>query len=349
MNPLTKVASAVGAHRRITAAAVVVVAIAVAATAMMWPRGDGLPKNAAFSYRGTVVTIPQLQQRMHVLHALYGVSEPKGSTAKDKYWRAAAQADAMSMILEHAAAADGIVVTDRQANALLQQMVSSQLSGSGASSLSVLLKKFGVSEADVLLEVKRQEEIGLLFQKVTRHAAAKPSDADVATYFQAHAADFAIPEKRHLLNIVVATKTQAEAIIAAAKTTSFSTLAKRYSLDDATRSKGGDLGTAAASALDTTYAAAAFAAPSGGIYGPVQTQFGWNVGKVVAVVASRSVALSEVQANVVSALQSSRAMAAWRTWLAHQVAAAGVRYASAYRPVNPLQLPAVNLPSPQAP
>jgi peptidyl-prolyl cis-trans isomerase C len=356
MTAIARIGEAVRRRRlAVSAAVVVLLAVAATVTVLAWPHddgGDGLPQNAAFSYRGTVVTVTALQQRMHLLGALYGVEEPKGSAAQDKYWRAAAQADAMSLILDQAAAAEGVVVTTSKAEQLLQQMASSQLSSSSTSpsaSLNALLKKFGVTKAQVLEEVKRQEEIALLFQKVTQKASATPSDADLRTYFRTHASDFAVAQKRHLLNIVVAKQSQAKALIAAARSTGFEQLARRYSLDDATRSKGGNLGTVAASALDAAYAKAAFAAPVGGVFGPVKTQYGWNVGKVVSVVAGHSVTFASVRKAVVYALQSNRAMAAWQTWLRAQIAQAGVHYASTYRPADPLQLPAVNLPTTQAP
>lgn len=327
-------------------ALLVAVGAVTAMTVQPWSNGDDLPKDAAFSYRGTVVTVAQLEARVHVLGALYGVAEPRGTAARDKFWRAAAQADAMSLILEHAAATDGIVITQKQADAVLQQMITTQLTGSNAqAAFDAILKKFGVSQADVLLEVKRQQQIGQLFQRVTQRVAATPSAADLMAYFQAHSADFGVPQQRHLLNIVVGSRSQAEAIVQAAKTTSFGTLANRYSLDGSTRLKGGDLGTVAASTLDAAYAKVAFAAAPGAVFGPVHTTYGWNVGKVVSVVAARPAAFAVVRGQVASALQSSRALATWRAWLAQQVARAGVRYASAYRPADPTRLPAINLPT----
>ena len=327
------------------AAAVAVVAAAAGITFAAWPADGGLPSDAAFSYHGTVVTVTELQGRMQVLKALYGVAKPTDSAGQDKYWRAAAQADAMSMILDNAASAAGLVITDQKANALLQQMVSSQLSGDPTTALNTLLKKFNVSKSDVLAEIKRQEEIALLFQQVTKSASKAPSDADAAAYFHAHATDFATPEKRHLLNIVVSSQSQAQALVTAAKGTDFATLAKQYSLDNATRSKGGDLGTVAAASLDTAYAKAAFAAPEGAVFGPVQSQYGWNVGEVTGIVPGRTATFASVRSNVISTMQSNSAMSAWKSWLSNELASAGVRYAAAYQPADPLQLPTVNVPT----
>ena len=325
--------------------AAVAVAAAAVVTVVAWPHDDGFPGDAAFSYRGTVVTVASLQERMHVLSALYGVAEPTDPAAQDKYWRAAAQADAMSMVLDNAGATAGVVVTDQKANSLLQQMAQSQLQGDPTTALAALLEKFGVSKADVLAEIKRQEEIALLFQQVTKSASKAPSTAEASAYFQTHAADFAVPEQRHLLNIVVSSQTQAQEVVNAAKSTDFGSLATKYSLDSATRSKGGDLGTVAASTLDAAYAKAAFGAATGGIFGPVQTQSGWNVGKVVAIVASRSVTFDSVRTNVIATMQSNNTMTAWKAWLSNQLTTADVRYAARYKPADPLQLPTVNVPT----
>lgn len=348
MNTIRKVWTVAKERRRLFAGAVVLIVVAAVTAAVVpnWGHGGGLPRNAAFDYRGRLVTVADLKARVRILGALYGVEEPSGSAAKDKFWRAAAQADAMSLVLEHAAAADSIVITEKQASSVLQQMITTQLTGGDPqTAFDAVLKKFGVTQADVLLEVKRQQQIGLLFQKVTRSVSASPSTADLEAYFRAHESDFATPERRHLLNIVVSSRSQADAVLKAAGTTSFGVLARRYSLDGSTRLKGGDLGTVAASSLDSTYAKAAFAAAPGGLFGPVQTSYGWNVGKVVSVVAARPVTFASVRSRVAAALQSERALTVWRQWLTKQIVDAGVRYAAAYRPADPTSLPAIAAPT----
>lgn len=329
-------------HRlRTGVAAVVVAAVLVAGGVLGWQKVHALPSDAAFKYGDTVVTTTSLDDRIRVLGALYGVQRPTDAAKLAKFKRDAAQADAMTMILDRAAADDRVVISDKTARDTLTRMMQSQLSGQPQQSFDVVLTKYGVSEDDVLLEIKRQQEIALLFRKVTHDATATPSAADVASYFKAHAADFAVPAKRHLLNIVVGTKAAAVRVARAARSGDFRALARRYSLDDSTRSSGGDLGNVSASQLDDAYARVAFAARKAAVFGPVRTSHGWNVGLVVAATPGRPAVFAKVRNQVVANLRSERALEAWRSWLSGKVAAAHIRYAEDYRPADPDALPTI--------
>lgn len=331
-----------GVLQRARVAITVAVVIALAAAgAVAWRKTHDLPSDAAFKYGGTVVTIHDLDQRIHALGALYGVKQPTDASKVDAFRRAAAQADAMTMVLDKAAADDGIVISDKSARDTLTQMLGTQLGGSPQKSFDALLTKFGVSEDDVLLEIKRQQEIALLFRKVTKDASAVPSAADVTSYFQQHKADFAVPPRRHLLNIVVATRAQAVRLLALARTSDFASLARRYSLDDSTRSKGGDLGTVTRAQLAGAYAKAAFAARPGQVFGPVRTSHGWNVGEVLGTTPGRRVTLAKVRSQVITNMRSERALDAWRSWLSQQIADAHITYADDYRPTDPTALPSM--------
>lgn len=93
-------------------------------------------------------------------------------------------------------------------------------------------------------------QTGQLYDKVTA-GVPKPTAAAVQQAVKARAATAFAPEQRHLRNIVVKTQAQAADVLRQAKAgASFSSLAAKYSLDNSTRSKGGDIGTVTASQLD---------------------------------------------------------------------------------------------------
>jgi peptidyl-prolyl cis-trans isomerase C len=331
-----------GVVQRVRVAVTVAVIAALAAVGVVaWNKTHGLPSDAAFKFGGTVVTTSDLDQRIKVLGALYGVQQPTDSAKVDKFRRAAAQADAMTLILDKAATSAGIVISDKSARDTLTQMLGSQLGSDPQQSFDAILTKFGVSENDVLVEIKRQQAIALLFRQETKSASGVPSSSDVATYFQQHTSDFSVPAKRHLLNIVVKTRADAATVVRAARVDQFSALARRYSLDDSTRSKGGNLGTVSATQLAGAYAKAAFAARIGSVFGPIKTSHGWNVGKVVSGTAGRAASLATSRAQVIANMRSERALDAWRSWLTAQVTAAHITYADAYRPADPNALPAI--------
>lgn len=321
---------------RIGAAAAVLVLL-LGAAFVGWRHVSALPDDAAFKYGDHIETTADLDARVHALGALYGVQRPTAQKDQAGFLKAAARADALSLILDHAAASQGIVISDKKARDTLQTMIRSQLGSQQA--FDALLTRYGVGEGDILLEVKRQQAIGLLFQKVTKRATATPSDEDVQHYFSQHTKAFAVPEKRRIANIVVASKAAAQDLVDKARSGDFATLARAHSLDDATRSKGGDLGTVAAEDLDDAYAEAAFDAARGGVFGPVRTSHGWNVGKVISVVPGKAVPLAKVKPTVIATMRSERALAAWRSWLTTQVREADVQYADKYKPAHPDAIP----------
>jgi peptidyl-prolyl cis-trans isomerase D len=110
---------------------------------------------------------------------------------------------------------------------------------------------------------------------------AAPSDQEIADYYKANQATYAVKEMRSLSQVVVADRNTANAIaqrakaggtLAAAAAPAGSNAAVS-SLTDQTRQ-------AYSSVAGDAAAAAVFAAPSGAVVGPLQSDFGWVVVKV---------------------------------------------------------------------
>ena len=123
-------------------------------------------------------------------------------------------------------------------------------------------------------------------------------------------------------HILVEGKGLAEQIKAEATPKNFAELAKRYSTDTGSASKGGELGSFAASDLVPEYSNAALAAKPGQIIGPVQSQFGWHVIWVHKI-------QSQPFDQVKSQLQSGASGQNFQTWM-------GTQMSSAHITVNPL-------------
>ncbi|HSV40025.1 MAG TPA: peptidyl-prolyl cis-trans isomerase [Nocardioidaceae bacterium] len=298
----------------------------------------GLPAEAAFEYDGKVVTEAELERHIDTLSALYGIQEPAADDAHDRFRRDIAKAVAVSMILDDAARAQDIVISDKSARDTLADMIEGQLGSEQA--FTELLSKFTVSEEDILGEVKRQQAVARLFQDRTSHAVGDLTPTDIRAYYEQDPSKFATPERRTLRNIVVTSRAEAAGLLEQLRRgAKFAALARQTSMDDATRDKGGLLGSVTSSELDPAYADAAFAAAEGTSYGPVQTRFGWNVGLVVAALPGHEGSFAEVEEQVTDALRSERALEAWREWLAGQIREADVEYAAAYLPSNPDEPP----------
>jgi peptidyl-prolyl cis-trans isomerase C len=125
------------------------------------------------------------------------------------------------VLTERAAAAEGIVVTDEEVDAYMQEMIAES---GGAESFAAKLAEWGQNEEDAWREVRGQ----LIGMRMTQRII----DSVPTTAEHVHA--------RHIL---VDTVEEAERILAQLQASAdFATLAKAYSQDTSTRENGGDLG-----------------------------------------------------------------------------------------------------------
>lgn len=326
------------AHRRTNRArwgvvAAVVIAL-VATAAFVIVRRNQLPDNAVLRFDGEIITKTDYTSRVNALSALYGVQPPKAGAKATKFRKDAAKSIAVGLILDKAAKDDGIEISDKEASTALDKIIDEQLPG-GRSNFTQFLGSTGISEGDVLDEVKRQLATSRLFDKLTADAKA-PTGADISTYYDDHQSEMATAERRRIANIVLSTEREADQVLSAASAgTQFDSLARQYSLDSSTKDNGGDLGWLTQDQLASDFGKAAFAAQRGVPFGPVQSEYGWNVGVVVSAQASQPLALTQVTDQLKTELLNQRKLSAWRTWLAKQIKAADIEYADAYKPKNP--------------
>ncbi len=114
-------------------------------------------------------------------------------------------------------------------------------------------------------------------------AGLKVSDAEIAKAFAADPAKYGAAPTRRLQQVVVGDETKAKAIAAAAATEGFGPAAQRLADFGAGDIAIGEQNQAEfGKATSPAVAAAAFAAPVGGITAPLKTAFGWHVVRVEA-------------------------------------------------------------------
>jgi peptidyl-prolyl cis-trans isomerase D len=141
-------------------------------------------------------------------------------------------------------------------------------------------------------------------QRVLRFARIGPeqvsgitaSDQEVAAYYNSHKAEYAAKETRNLSQGVVPDQATASAIAAKAK--GGASIAAAAGANAAVTSLPDQTRDAYASVAGEKAAAAVFAAPSGTVVGPVQTQFGWAVVKVDSVKSTGGKTLEQVKAEI---------------------------------------------------
>jgi peptidyl-prolyl cis-trans isomerase D len=107
------------------------------------------------------------------------------------------------------------------------------------------------------------------------------SDQEIATYYNSHKADYASKETRTISQVVVQDQAAANGIAARAKAgATIAAAAAPLGANAAVSSLADKSQDDYASVAGDKAAAAVFAAPSGSVVGPIQSQFGWLVAKV---------------------------------------------------------------------
>jgi len=127
------------------------------------------------------------------------------------------------------------------------------------------------------------------------------SDQEIASYYNAHKADYAAKETRSISQAVVPDQATANGIAARAKggatiaaaAAPAGSKAAVTTLNDQTRD-------AYSSVAGDTAAATVFAASTGAVVGPVQTDFGWAVAKVESVRSQGGKSLDQARAEISS-------------------------------------------------
>ncbi|MBO0873541.1 MAG: peptidyl-prolyl cis-trans isomerase [Pseudonocardia sp.] len=339
---------------RVTGIAAVVAVLAAGVGGWWWYRDTHVPDGVAFRAYGQDVTINQLDDDARTETALYGLRPPTDGPALDQFRKDFAKAIAVSMIMDHEAADRNIVVAQRQASDVLARFIT-QSYGEGPAGHDLFVQDLankGTSEPKVLDELKRQMTVRELAARVTTGVAV--SDQDVRQAFDQRKAHLGAPERRDIANIVVSDKAAADDIVGQLRAgASFDLLARQRSVDGATKDRGGDLGPVSADQLDPSYAAAAFQAPMGAVFGPVQTQYGFNVGQVRSVEPPAPAVFDQVKEQLRQKLAEERAMAKWSAFLVDAIKRAHVLYADEYRPADPdappARQPAAQPPAQQVP
>lgn len=162
--------------------------------------------------------------------------------------------------------------------------------------------------------------------------APKVTDGDIQAYYQAHQADYKVPEEvktRHILITVAkgadakteaAAKAKAEDLLKQIKGgANFADLAKKNSDDPGSKDSGGDLPLIPTSNLDPAYAKAAMALNPGQTSDVVRSQFGYHIIQTEQKQAAATRSLAEVKDEISGKLSAQKFVAA-QTAFAGQLA-----------------------------
>lgn len=163
------------------------------------------------------------------------------------------------LVIAQQAEKEGIKVTDNDLNARLAEMI--QDAGS-VDKLNEYLKNNQLSLADFCGQIRSNILGEAMLNRVT---AALPTNV----------------EQIHVRQILVASPQTAQELLRQLRAgADFGALAKQYSLDEASKVNGGDLGWSPRGRFDPQFEAVAFQLKPGQISDVVQTQFGYHIIKL---------------------------------------------------------------------
>jgi peptidyl-prolyl cis-trans isomerase D len=145
-------------------------------------------------------------------------------------------------------------------------------------------------------------------------AATHVDDAALRGYYNAHIDEYKVQNRAHVEHILFKSIGKTDAEIAeirakaqdvlnkAKKGANFEDLAKKFSEDDATKPKGGDLGWIVEGQTVPEFQQAAFSLPKGSISDLVKTQYGFHIIKVIDRETAHTKSLEEVRDSILPIL-----------------------------------------------
>lgn len=155
-----------------------------------------------------------------------------------------------------------------------------------------LARFYGLHKAQFTIPERRSFRYALIDPAAL--GSAPVADTDVAAYYKAHATQYAAIDKRRLAQSVVPDEAAAKQLAATGQTDTEVGFVSEADF---------------AAATSAEVARMAFAAPAGGIAGPVKSDLGWHVVKVEAVQPGQGRSLDVARPEIVATLQKARGQA----------------------------------------
>jgi foldase protein PrsA len=227
-------------------------------------------------------------------------------------------------LIKEAAVTLGVSVTTQQIDDYVTQL---QTQYGGATALDTAMKTAGFT----MDSLRQQVSVNLLRDAVASKVttgAISVTDAQIKTYYDANAAQFATPAQVHAEHILFATadKAKAQTVLAQVKAGGdFAALAKQYSTDPGSAASGGDLGWAAPSAYVTEFANAVNAMAVNDVR-LVQTSYGWHIIKLLGRRAAAKQTLAQATAQIRTTLESTARSEKFATYVSDLRSKATIKY-----------------------
>jgi parvulin-like peptidyl-prolyl isomerase len=278
---------------------------------------QSVPNDAVAVVNGTPITKAQFAALLASARASYTARKtafPQAGTAAYK----SLQDQAMTYLVQQAELAQkgkdlGVVVTDKDVQTRLTQ-IKKQYFGGDQSKYLAQLKAQGLTEPELLIQLRAQILSERLYAKITSPVSVTP--AAVAAYYKAHSSTYKVAESRNVRHILVNNKALADQLESQLKSgASFTVLAKKYSKDPGSAAKGGKL-TVSKGQTVPQFDKVAFTLKTGATSPPVHTQYGWHIIQALSpITAAKVTPLSSVSASIKAQLLQAKKTTVMTAWV----------------------------------
>ena len=297
---------------------------------------QSVPNDAVAVVSGSPITKLQFASLIASAKASYAARKtpfPKaGTTAYKSLQDQAITYLVQESELEQQGKSMGIVISDSDVNTRLIA-IKKQYFGGSESKYQAQLKAQGLTEPELLRELKAQILSEKLYAKITGKVTV--SDAAVAAYYAAHKSTYSTAESRTVRHILVNNKALADQLETQLKNgASFAVLAKKYSKDPGSASKGGKL-TVTKGQTVPQFDKAAFSLKTGQTSAPVHSQYGWHIIQALTpITAAKVTPLKSVENSIRTQLLQAKKTTTMTNWVnsIKKTYAKKVAYQAGYTP-----------------
>ncbi|WAM33518.1 peptidylprolyl isomerase [Caldicellulosiruptor morganii] len=201
-----------------------------------------------------------------------------------------------------------ITLTGQERKAIEERINQYKNDSENGLSFKQYLQTIGATEEEYKDQVIKSQIVSKLYDEVTKSQTA--SDSEIEDYYNSHKSDYEQVKASHILFKVsdpkeeAAKKKKAEEVLQMIKSgQSFEKLAQKYSEDDATKQKGGDLGYFKKGEMVKEFEDAAFSLGIGEISPVIKTTYGFHIIKVTD---RKQLTLNDVRDEIKSKLESDK-------------------------------------------
>jgi foldase protein PrsA len=172
-------------------------------------------------------------------------------------------------------------------------------------------KQFLASSGYTADDIAYRIRVTTLFEKLIKRHPTAVTNAEIASYYDAHKSSYGSAEKLNLRMVLAKTQSQANAAKSALSSgQSWDAVAKKYSIDPTTKNTGGLLSGVTANEEDQALSKAAFAAQLNKLQGPVKGQFGYYVFEVLKKIPATQESLKQATPAIKHTLKQQKQTAA---------------------------------------